>query len=285
VQKYQIKDLELISGIKAHTIRIWEQRYKIFTPERSATNIRFYSDEDLKKLLCIVVLLNCGSKISEFKNLTNSEIYVKVKLLVNFDAVFENLLVAMLNFDQRFFNKLIDDYTKKNGFDTTIQDVIYPLFNKIGLLWQTSAISPSHEHFISNMLRQKFAAQIDNLPLPKKYKKTFLLFLPFYEQHEIGLLYAHYIAKKHGHNVVYLGQNVPTEDVLKAAAVIKPDVVISFFVSQVDTAMIIDMLTEFHANLANTTILVSGPQVVGKVISKWSNLKIISSPVELKNYL
>jgi methylmalonyl-CoA mutase cobalamin-binding subunit len=93
------------------------------------------------------------------------------------------------------------------------------------------------------------------------------------------------MAKKHGHNVVYLGQNVPTEDVLKAAAVIKPDYVISFFVSQVDRTLIDDMLTEFHSNLANTTILVSGPQVVGKIVSKWSNLKIISSPVELKNYL
>lgn len=285
VQKYQIRDLELISGIKAHTIRIWEQRYKIFNPERSSTNIRFYSDNDLKKLLNIVVLINNGSKISDFKNKTDKEISEMVQTVSFGDLSQEFLLVAVLDFDVYFFNRLVDDSVNKSGFEETVEKLIYPLLERIGILWQTGAISPAHEHFVSNIVRQKFFTQINSFPEPEESKKTFLMFLPFYEQHETGLLYSYYLVRKYGHKVVYLGQNVPDEDVFKTAGVVKPDYIVSFFVSHFESSAIKSILKNFTTGMPETIFLASGIQLAGIKNDISENLKILSTPSEIKSFL
>ncbi len=285
VQKYQIRDLELISGIKAHTIRIWEQRYKIFNPERSSTNIRFYSDNDLKKLLNIVVLINHGRRISDFKNKTDRQISEMVQAESFGNLSQEFLLVAVLDFDISFFNRLFDDSVNKSGFEETVEKLIYPLLERIGILWQTGAISPAHEHFVSNIVRQKFFTQIDSLPEPEKDKKTFLMFLPFYEQHETGLLYSYYLVRKYGHKVVYLGQNVPDTDVFKTAGVVKPDYIVSFFVSHFENSAIKSILKNFTTEMPETIFLASGIQLADIKNDISENLKILSTPAEIKSFL
>lgn len=285
VQKYQIRDLELISGIKAHTIRIWEQRYKIFNPERSSTNIRFYSDNDLKKLLNIVVLINHGSKISDFKNKTDKEISEMVQAVSFGDLSQEFLLVAVLDFDVSFFNRLVDDSVNKSGFEETVEKLIYPLLERIGILWQTGAISPAHEHFVSNIVRQKFFTEINSFPEPEESKKTFLMFLPFYEQHETGLLYSYYLVRKYGHKVVYLGQNVPDTDVFKTAGVVKPDYIVSFFVSHYENSAIKSILKNFTTEMPETIFLAAGTQLADIKNDISENLKILSTPSEIKSFL
>ncbi|PLX08792.1 MAG: helix-turn-helix-type transcriptional regulator [Marinilabiliales bacterium] len=286
-QMYSIKDLENISGIKAHTIRIWEQRYNIFNPVRTKTNIRFYKDQDLKKLLNISVLINNGSKISKLKDLSYKEINDRVIATTDKDAsdTVKSLLVSMINFDNTSFNKIIEDCIVDIGFEDCLELHIYPMFIKIGLLWQTNSINPAHEHFVSNILRQKLFNSIDNLEEPKKNAKKFLLFLPEFEQHEISLLYSYYLIKKNGHNVIYLGQNTPDIDVVKAAEIIKHDFLLTFFISEIQDANAIKILQNISSKTKYLKILISGLRA--SIVSNCKNANIITikNPKELKEIL
>lgn len=286
-QMYSIRDLENISGIKAHTIRIWEQRYNIFNPVRTSTNIRFYKDQDLKKLLNISVLINNGSKISQLKDLSDEEINQKVIQTSDKDAsdTVTSLLVSMINFDSTSFTKIIEDCIADIGFEDCLELHIYPMFIKIGLLWQTNSISPAHEHFVSNILRQKLFHAIDNLEEPNKKAKKFILFLPEFEQHEISLLYSYYLIKKNGHQVIYLGQNTPDIDVVKATEVINPDFLLTFFISEIKEKDTISILQNISSKTKYLKFLVSG--LNEKMISKCKNTNIIliKNPKDLKKIL
>lgn len=287
IQKYQIKDLEKISGIKAHTLRMWEQRYNLFSPERTDTNIRYYTDNDLKKLLNIVGLINKGHKIGEFKNASDTEIADKVKSAELFFPNFESYLVAMLNFDIDFFNRLIDDSIKKWGFDKTIEEVIYPLLQKVGYYWVTNAITPVHEHFVSNIIRQKFFKFIDDIKVVNDSPKTFLLFLPPDEYHEISILYAYYKIKKAGHKAIYLGQSVPIEDLIKATVTIAPEYLICFFVSQISGEKIITFLKKIFGKCQCLQVLAGGYQIETNKLyeNKMQNILFLKKPDDLVEFL
>ncbi|MDD3685954.1 MAG: MerR family transcriptional regulator [Bacteroidales bacterium] len=285
MHKYQIKDLENISGIKAHTIRIWEQRYEIFEPERTPTNIRYYSDSDLKKLLNIVYLLDRGYKISSFKNMSEDEISSLVHRMSIDDPDTEAFLLAILDYNAMYFDNLIKKSVYNYGVEDSLSKLIYPLIEKIGLLWMTGSINPSHEHFFSNIIRQKLFAWIDALPEPTENHKTFLMFLPYFEQHEIGLLYAYYLARLAGHRVVYLGQNVPTEDVIKATQIINPDYLVCFFIANTEMYNHKLYLLHIAEQLPNYKIIAAGNQV-NKLESNISkNLTIIYNPDQYKVFL
>jgi len=189
---FSIRDLENLSGIKAHTIRIWEKRYNLLLPERTATNIRTYSIESLQKLLNVT--LKNGS-INAFK-------------------------LAMINFDQSLFLKTYDNLLADKSFREIFNEVFIPLLNELGMLWQTDTISPAHEHFITSLIKQKIVISTEKLQLqsPIKKDKVFVPFLPENEIHELGLLYINYEIALHGYKSIYLGQTVPIEtlkDVLK----------------------------------------------------------------------
>jgi len=221
MQRFSIKDLENFTGIKAHTIRAWEQRYNLLNPERTATNIRFYTDKDLKTLLNVNLLNKRGIKISKIAGLSESQIE---KLILN-DITSEsqddknafNLLkVAMLNYNEVLFHEITAKYLEKFGVLHTFVNLFLPFMNQMGVLWLSSAICPAQEHFISNLIRQKLSRLIDDLG-PSSIKEgedTMVLFLPEDEMHEISLLLAYYLLKSAGMRVVYLGQNVPFDDLL-----------------------------------------------------------------------
>lgn len=283
--KYQIKDLENISGIKAHTIRIWEQRYELFEPERTPTNIRYYNDSDLKKLLSIVYLLDRGFKISAFKDMSEDDISLIVRHLSIDDPDIEAFLLAMLDYNFVYFDSLIKNSVNNYGVEESLSKIIYPLIEKIGLLWMTGSINPSHEHFFSNIIKQKLFAWIDALPEPVEDHKTFLMFLPYFEQHEIGLLYANYLARLAGHRVVYLGQNVPTEDVIKASKVINPDYLLTFFVANQTSEEISLYLNFISKELPEQKILYSGIQIVNNPVNESPNLQALINSEKLKEIL
>lgn len=219
-KSFSIRDMENLSGIKAHTIRIWEKRYNLFTPERTSTNIRFYSLTSLQKLLNITLLYNNGYKISKIAKLEESHIPTMVREIVANNSkknhVINAFKLAMINFDQTLFLDTYNSLLAEKSFKEIFNEVFVPLLNELGLLWQTDTISPSHEHFITHLIKQKIYTNTEKFQLvkPTRKDKVFALFLPENEIHEIGLLYLNYEIILKGYKSIYLGQTVPMESMV-----------------------------------------------------------------------
>ena len=213
-QEFTIKDLENISGIKAHTIRIWEKRYNLLEPKRTDTNIRLYSNENLQKLLNISLLNNNGFKISKIAKMTNEELVLHSREKV-FDAAINDeainsLKLSMFQFDKVLFNSTFNSLLNKMTFREIFKDIFIPFLDHIGLLWQTETLLPAHEHFISNLISQKIQIQTEKLQYNiTNTSKKYVLFLPKNEIHELGLLYLNYELVLRGCNTIYLGQSLP----------------------------------------------------------------------------
>jgi MerR family transcriptional regulator, light-induced transcriptional regulator len=215
---FTVKDLENLSGIKAHTIRIWEKRYNVFTPQRTDNNTRLYQNEDLQRLLNISFLNNFGYKISKIASLSPEECNKLVKSIYNESSVKElaisDFKLAMMNFDAKLFHQNYNEIAKKNSFKDIFYTILIPLLGEIGLLWQTSTIKPSHEHFISYLIRQKLSSKIEELQLTKTVTKdiVFVLFLPENEVHDLGLMFVNAELIEKGYKTVFLGDNIPIDD-------------------------------------------------------------------------
>ncbi|WP_341221208.1 MerR family transcriptional regulator [Polaribacter atrinae] len=211
---FTIKDLENISGIKAHTIRIWEKRYNLLEPKRTETNIRFYSNENLQKLLNIVLLNNNDFKISKIAKMSDEELILQTRALafaasLNDEAI-NSLKLSMFQFDKIMFNNVYHKLLEEKTFQEIFKDVFVPFLNDVGLLWQTDTLKPAHEHFISNLIVQKILINTEKLQFNiRNTTKTYVLFLPENEIHEIGLLYLNYELVLRGFHTVYLGQSLP----------------------------------------------------------------------------
>ena len=221
---FSIRDLENLSGIKAHTIRIWEKRYGLLSPERTSTNIRTYSLSSLQKLLNVTLLYNNGYKISKIARIPEKEIPIRVKEIVAKNSGKHHAInafkLSMVNFDQSLFLNTYNNLLEDKSFREIFYDVFIPLLNELGLLWQTDTISPAHEHFVTSLIKQKILINTERLLHlePTKTDKVFVPFLPENEIHEIGLLYVNYEIVLRGYKSIYLGQTVPLEtlrDVLK----------------------------------------------------------------------
>jgi DNA-binding transcriptional MerR regulator len=286
---YSIKDLEKLSGIKAHTIRIWEKRYQLIKPERTCTNIRLYSDYDLKRILNISILNRRGLKISHIANLSEDELRDKIVLLSQNtllkDDQVENLVVSMIDLDEPRFDKILSASILKIGFEETFHRLVYPLLEKVGLLWQSGTINPAHEHFLTNLIRQKLIVAIDGIIQPVlTSKKIFVLFLPEGELHEIGLLYYYYLIKKKGHKVLYLGSSVPLHDVAEIIRSLSPDILVSFFVANLDNKRYGEYLKVF-GEFPVQSIYLSGMRARNSNEPLPGNVTIISSPPEFNQML
>src|SRR5574339_268943 len=225
--KFTIRDLENLSGIKAHTIRIWEQRYSFLKPSRTGTNIRYYSGDDLKTILNISLLNKYGYKISHINKMSVDDLKARVAELnlagAQQERIVNELIELMVDLDTAGFEKLLDKQIAANGIEKVILRIIFPFFERIGILWQTGHINPAQEHLTTNIIRQKLIVGIDQVKPLIKLKKTFLLFLPEREHHELGLLLVYYLLKKRGAEVFYIGANVPLKDAQFVAEVKKPD--------------------------------------------------------------
>ncbi|MCL7763451.1 MerR family transcriptional regulator [Polaribacter sp. Z014] len=213
-QNFTIKDLENISGIKAHTIRIWEKRYNLLVPKRTDTNIRFYTNENLQKLLNIVLLNNNNFKISKIAKMSEEELVLQSRELaftisINDEAI-NSLKLAMFQFDKLLFNNTYNKLLQKKTFKQIFKEVFVPFLNHVGVLWQTDTLKPAHEHFISNLITQKILINTEKIQYNiTNSSKTYVLFLPENEIHEIGLLYLNYELVLRGFQTVYLGQSLP----------------------------------------------------------------------------
>ncbi|CCG98300.1 MerR family transcriptional regulator [Fibrella sp. WM1] len=282
MSNYSIKDLEQLSGIKAHTLRIWEHRYNIISPKRTDTNIRTYDDQDLKLVLNISLLKDHGYKISEISKLSVEEMYQEVIKIsdkqLNYPDQIHALTISMIDLDEDRFEKIISTNILQFGFENTMIHIIYPFLSRIGTLWVTGSIGPAQEHFITNLIRQKLIVAIDGqVSKQRPNGKKYMLFLPEGELHEISLLFANYIIRARYNKVVYLGQSLPFNELVFAYNVHKPDYIFSAITSVPANHEAQLYVNKLAAQFPESHLLLTGYQVVGQDIQMPENGTIVNN--------
>lgn len=259
---FTIKDLENLSGIKAHTIRIWEQRYSFLKPQRTETNIRLYSNEELKMILNIALLNRYGFKISHIDRMDESEIREKILSLNSGEAqterIINDLITRMIDLDGEGFEKILNTHIRTKRIDITLNQIIFPFLEKVGILWQTGHINPGQEHLVSAIIRRKLIVGVDQAESRLPSDKTFFLFLPEGEHHELGLLYVQYLLKSHGLNVIYLGANVPVKDAEFVANIRKPDYIYIHLTSMAPSFNFDKFLQQLGTRFRHIPAIISG---------------------------
>ncbi|WP_044201318.1 MerR family transcriptional regulator [Flammeovirga sp. OC4] len=279
---YTIKDLEHLTGIKAHTLRIWEQRYKIIIPKRSETNIRYYDDDDLKLMLNVSLLNSHGIKISKIAKLTQEQIREEVFNVMsssdNYSDQITQLTTCMLNFDEFQFEKVISTAILKYSFEESMINIIFPFLTRVGFLWQIGAISPAQEHFISHLVRQKIIVALDAIMLKDdKGKPRFTLFLPEGELHEITLLFACYIIKSRGFKVTYLGQSLPLEELQEVYKTTPCEYMLTVSTSLIKTGNLQEYILNLGKAFPDTKVLLTGRQIIGMDYEMTDNAELLPS--------
>lgn len=269
---FLIQDLEILSGIKAHTIRIWEKRYELLNPERVNRNIRIYSLSDLQKLLNVSILYNNGYKISKVSKLTIDELHETARN-ISLESIDNNyhvnaLIVSMYSFDSDLFDQIYSELIEKMSFESLFFKIYIPLLDHIGVLWQTDAIKPAHEHFISNLIIGKVTLNTASIKIPKnKQEKTYVLFLPVGELHSLGLLFLNYCLKLRGKHTVFLGGSIPFSNLETLSDKFSNIKWICSFVIDRPQEEKVLFLEEFDAFLKNTN---GQAVIVGRI---WADLK------------
>lgn len=290
MEQYSIHDLDKLSGIKAHTIRVWERRYKIVSPHRTGTNRRRYGDDDLRRIINISILRRNGLKISEIAKFTSLEIEQKVsfisKEVFHSDTQIDSLVVSMVDHNEKEVNDILVRSMINRGIEETMESVVFPFMKRIGVMWQTGSADIGSEHFISSLFRQKLIAAIDALsPVPNPESKRVILFLPENELHEIGLLYFNYLVKKSGNESLYLGQTTPLSSVVRINDSWKADIIVTGLMSAFPDPDNDEFLKLLCSTFPEQKILVAGGLADTASKIKLSNVFPLTSSEDLKSFL
>ncbi len=260
---FSISDLEQLSGIKAHTIRMWEQRYDLLRPVRSATNIRMYCNDDLRRLLNVSTLCARGKRISQVASLSDAELQAAVLACSNdshdYHQQVNALLAAMLSFDEQHLNHLFNEATNWLGFEKMMLYVAYPLLQRIGLMWLAGTMNPAQEHLLTHLLRQKMLAATDALPGVPNSARRWVLFLPANELHELALLFMNYTLRARGQHTLYLGQNLPVEELTVVCDTYLPDAVVTVLTSQPERSRVAEFAQEVSVSCGHKLVVLYGP--------------------------
>ena len=289
--KYFIKDIENITGIKAYTLRIWEQRYGMLVPKRTETNIRYYEEADLKYMMNIAILNANGIKISRIAQMDRDEVQRKTLSISENNSgqqsQISTLTSAMFDFDEREFNKTLSINILQLGMEQTTTQIIFPFLQHLGVMWLSGTIHIAHEHFITNLIKQRIFVAIDQLNIiPNANAKKFLLFLPNGENHELSLLLASYLLRANGKNVIYLGTSTPLEDLNKIHKLHNPDYVFCALTNPNSSMPVQVYLNTLSRSWPNTQILVTGSQVVKRRDLKIpENCRVIADPTSFLHFL
>jgi DNA-binding transcriptional MerR regulator len=284
--RYSIKDLENYTDIKAHTIRIWEQRYALLSPKRTESNIRYYSHEDLKKILNINLLYLNGLKISKIAKLSEDEIIDKAKTIIlekseSGNSEIDSLLISITEMKGEEIRRLLWQYDEQYGLRDLYLNIIVPLLIKMGELWQTNSISIAHEHHFSNILRDFYILKINELTSEKKRNKTVILFLPEHEDHELSLLYFQYLLKEAGFDCIYLGKNVPLLDLELSIKQVKPDIIVTNLITRIQQKDLKSFFSELTKRSLSSEIRIAGSFAKEVLKEIPARIKIISSEEDL----
>ncbi|HOZ87303.1 MAG TPA: MerR family transcriptional regulator [Bacteroidia bacterium] len=289
---YQITELEQLTGIKAHTIRIWEKRYNLIEPDRTSTNYRRYNDDQVKKLLNVSTLLSNGYKISRIAGFNDKQIHTKVlesqsgpTTDVICGSFVNDLLAAMINYDEVAFEKTYSAVTTRFGLFDAMLNVFYPLLNKIGVLWSINDLNPAQEHFASCLIKRKIIAATDGLPAPRHKKKKFLLLLLPNEWHDISLLFTNYIIRSKGYETIYLGQDVPFENIALVVKQTKPSFLVTFFTIFQDPVGIVENFKKHLPSSKQLKVLVSGNLTMTSHLHEKIKTTTLTQPGDLLKHL
>lgn len=263
--KYSIGDLERLSGIKAHTIRVWETRYRLFSPERSEGNTRYYSESDMKKLLLVALLNKNGFRISKVAEMSEKEMDELAQQQTDtrntFEQIIDSFLLYSIEFSQSdlidLLNKTLDQY----GIEVTFRQVVFPFLRKVGTLWLSGKITPGHEHFFSNICKQKLFAEVDKLEPPQTDNLQVVLFQPEWDFHELGILFYNLLLRRNGISCTYLGQAVPVSDACEAIASMKAKYAISSFITPASKETIENYIIPIIERSPETHFLLTGPHI------------------------
>lgn len=280
---FSIKDLENLSGIKAHTIRIWEKRYNVLEPLRSETNIRNYDLKSLQKLLNVVLLNNYGYKISRIAEHSEEKIEILVREIISEKSTKNHAInafkLAMVNFDQALFLNTYNDLLSEKSFRDIFFDVVIPLMQEIGLLWQAGTISPAQEHFITFLIKQKLFLNIETLQMrePTRTDKVFVLYLPENEIHELGLMYLNYEILSNGYKAIYLGESVPVDSLMDMNKYFDNIVFVSYLTVEPTKDFVNSYVEEITAKLINKN---SQVWLLGRMV-EFIDVKTISEKVSV----
>jgi MerR family transcriptional regulator, light-induced transcriptional regulator len=290
VAVYSIKDLEKLTGIKAHTIRIWEQRYQLICPNRTKTNIRYYDDVALKLLLNIALLNKNGIKISKIATMTREEIAEHVSTIseidFDYDTQLDSLTIAIIEMDEYKFDRILSTNIEQVGFERTMMDIIYPFLERLSLLWLTGSINPVQEHFMGYLLRQKVIVAIDKEPfMSGRGVKKFVIYLPEGERQELSLLFMHYLLKARQYQVIYLGQDITLDDLRDACQVHKPEYIFTMLNEPILKSSVQQYVDRLATDFDNAKILLSGYQVVAKDIGFSDNVIVLPSLDDTIDYI
>lgn len=284
---FSIRELEHLSGIKAHTIRIWEQRYNFLRPSRTGTNIRTYSNEELKTLLTVALLNKYGFKISKIDEMLPEQ---RHEALLQQTAAREEYLVNqmigyMVDMDNVSFEHVINRYIEQKGIIETVTTLIFQFLQKVGILWQTGHINVAQEHIASNIVRQKVIRAIDALPPVKQESPLFLLLLPEDEHHELGLLFVAYLLKKQGNIVLYLGASVPLEDTKFVVFVKNPSYIYLHLTSFPSQLHFEKYLHHLSSAAPDASILISGSVVSDYKKTIPANVRLLKNLQEVVDFV
>jgi MerR family transcriptional regulator, light-induced transcriptional regulator len=286
MSRYSIKDLEHLSGIKAHTLRMWEQRYGLIEPQRTDTNIRYYSDEDLKFILNIALLNNNGYKISRLAEMSREAVAAEVGKISpanqNHESDIASLIVSTIDLNEALFEQIFQQNVIQIGFERTITEVIYPFLDRIGTLWLSGSICPAQEHFITNLIRQKLIVAIDIQPkLPKSDAKSIVIYTPEHELHEISILFAAYVFKRQQEKVFYLGTSVPFENVQMVVDRHKAEIILCSITSNPHGTAFNQYLTKLQQHFSDKKIILTGYLPIKRKAEVPENMQIMTSLEEL----
>lgn len=280
---YSIRDLEHLSGVKAHTIRIWEKRYGLLSPDRTDTNIRYYSDGDVRKILNVAMLIKNGYKISHIASFDESKIQVEV-LRINRQSSDPNkyvdqLMMLTVNLDSLGFEQLLDSIIREMDFRKTMEEIVFPFFERIGVLWQAGSIFTAHEHFVSNLIRNRLIREAGKFGNDDS-ERSVLFFLRENEWHELGLLYLNFLAAQAGFRCVYLGQSLPFDDLSNLLSAGKYDFICTSFVHAMEKPELEQYLSNLSLVFNRGRILVSGRQLGLNKPKLPSNVSVIKNSTD-----
>ncbi|RYY88635.1 MAG: MerR family transcriptional regulator [Chitinophagaceae bacterium] len=286
---FTIKELETLTGIKAHTIRIWEQRYTFLRPSRTSTNIRTYNNEELKTLLTVALLNKYGYKISRIDGMDAAERHREV-LQLGFDEAKQEHLVneligCMVDLEATGFERHLDHYLERYGLEQAITGLVFRFLEKTGILWQTGRVNPAHEHIVSNIIRQKVIAAIETLPIADGGTPQLLLLLPEGEFHELGLLYVSYLLRRRGLSVLYLGANTPLKDALYVVGLKKPAYIYMHLTAVHHKPHFHRFLQGLCNGATHSTVLLSGYVSLDPPKAGSENLALLQSLAHVHTYI
>ncbi len=264
--QYSIKEVETLSGVKAHTLRIWEQRYDFLKPHRTDTNIRYYSDDQLRMLLNISMLNREGFRISKIAEMTREQLGQEVMKIADTtnhaDHLLDQLTQAMLDFNEHRFERTLSQAIMKIGFEAAFNNLVFPFMIRTGVLWAAGSIRPAQEHFITNLIRRKLSVAIDNQFVePNENSKRYVLFLPEGETHELLLLFTEFLLRQKNHHVAYLGSSLPFEDISYINEHFKPDYLITFITVPLHSGNVKEYVSNLSASFPAIDILIGGSQI------------------------